>query len=87
MIRDVLMYVDRSYVENSRVPIKRLYDLAMDLFRENITDDLQIQEYLKATMLNFVAQERHHIHVAWLVFKSYFFITLGFHYVVQHKCC
>uniref|UniRef100_A0A914E9S7 Cullin family profile domain-containing protein n=1 Tax=Acrobeloides nanus TaxID=290746 RepID=A0A914E9S7_9BILA len=70
MIRDLLMYVDRSFVDFHRPPVKKLYDVALDLFREIIVDYPTINDQLKAFMLNCIAQERQYAHISWIHLKS-----------------
>jgi hypothetical protein len=56
MIRDILMYLDRIYVQ--RANVVPLYILGLSIFRTQIVDYPLINEHLKATMLGMISSER-----------------------------
>lgn len=56
MIRDILMYMDRVYVQQHDV--QNVYDLGLILFRDHIVRHRQIQEHLRETLLSMVMAER-----------------------------
>lgn len=45
MIRDILMYMDRVYVAQSH--LTPVYNLGLTIFREEIIDQTQINNYLR----------------------------------------
>jgi cullin 3 len=56
MIRDVLMYLDRTYVEqNNKMPV---YDAGLECFRDRVARHERIKERLLQMMLDFIQQER-----------------------------
>jgi len=56
MIRDILMYMDRIYVQrNNKAPV---HQLGLDLWRDNIVRQPQIQERLLTILLEFIHRER-----------------------------
>nr|CAB3234718.1 cullin-3 [Phallusia mammillata] len=56
MIRDILMYMDRVYVQQSNVD--SVYNLGLKIFRDEVIREPEIQEYLQETLLDLVARER-----------------------------
>jgi cullin 3 len=56
MIRDILMYMDRVYVQQAHVD--SVYDMGLVLFREEVVRHAPIREHLTATLLGMVACER-----------------------------
>eukprot|EP00794_Sanderia_malayensis_P011098 gene11098-12267_t len=56
MIRDILMYMDRVYVQQNNV--ESVYDLGLILFRELIVRYGNIRESLRNTLLLMIEQER-----------------------------
>ncbi|XP_075153599.1 cullin 3 isoform X1 [Haematobia irritans] len=56
MIRDILMYMDRVYVQNREV--ENVYNLGLQLFRDEIVRYSEIQKALRETLLNMVMDER-----------------------------
>uniref|UniRef100_A0A1I8M276 Cullin family profile domain-containing protein n=1 Tax=Musca domestica TaxID=7370 RepID=A0A1I8M276_MUSDO len=56
MIRDILMYMDRVYVQNRDV--ENVYNLGLILFRDEIVRYSEIQKALRETLLNMVMSER-----------------------------
>ncbi|XP_065644122.1 cullin-3 isoform X2 [Hydra vulgaris] len=56
MIRDILMYMDRAYVEQSKVVT--VYDLGLILFKEQVVCHPPIQENLRETLLSLIERER-----------------------------
>ena len=65
MIRDILMYMDRVYVEQNSV--FKVYDLGLKIFREEVVGHPPINDHLKATLLNMIAQERQKEVIEWYV--------------------
>lgn len=63
MIRDILMYMDRVYVEQNRCP--KVYDLGLDRFRDDVVNYPPISEHLKGTLLNMIAMERQKEYIEW----------------------
>jgi len=56
MIRDILMYMDRTYVaQNKKVPV---YELGLSLFRDDVVRALRIKERLLGQLLELVRKER-----------------------------
>jgi len=56
MIRDILMYMDRAYVEQNRV--ETVYDLGLILFRDLVVRQSVIQDCLRDTLLSMIDKER-----------------------------
>jgi len=56
MIRDILMYMDRVYVQQHNVP--PVYDLGLMLFRDNIARSVRIKDRLLKTILSLIQKER-----------------------------
>jgi len=56
MIRDILMYMDRVYVQQHNV--HPVYDLGLIIFRENIARASQIKDRLLNTILGLIQKER-----------------------------
>uniref|UniRef100_A0A1A9WMC6 Cullin family profile domain-containing protein n=1 Tax=Glossina brevipalpis TaxID=37001 RepID=A0A1A9WMC6_9MUSC len=56
MIRDILMYMDRVYVQNRDV--ENVYNLGLILFRDEIVRYTDIQKALRDTLLGMVIDER-----------------------------
>ncbi|KAK6242775.1 Cullin [Theobroma cacao] len=56
MIRDILMYMDRTYIPNSRkTPV---HELGLNLWRDNIIHSSKIHSRLLSTLLELVHRER-----------------------------
>ncbi|XWS34082.1 hypothetical protein CRYUN_Cryun21dG0008600 [Craigia yunnanensis] len=56
MIRDILMYMDRTYIPNTRkTPV---HELGLNLWRDNIIHSSKIQSRLLSTLLELVHRER-----------------------------
>ncbi|GMI87375.1 cullin 3, cullin 3A [Hibiscus trionum] len=56
MIRDILMYMDRTYIPNTRkTPV---HELGLNLWRDNIIHSGKIQSRLLSTLLELVHRER-----------------------------
>jgi cullin 3 len=56
MIRDILMYLDRTHVEqNNKTSV---YDAGLECFRDYVARHVQIKERLLKMMLDFIQQER-----------------------------
>eukprot|EP01088_Endostelium_zonatum_P006174 TRINITY_DN1827_c0_g4_i1.p1 TRINITY_DN1827_c0_g4~~TRINITY_DN1827_c0_g4_i1.p1 ORF type:complete len:733 (-),score=139.94 TRINITY_DN1827_c0_g4_i1:78-2276(-) len=56
MIRDILMYMDRVYVQQHNVP--PVYDLGLMLFRDNIARSTRVKDRLLKTILGMIQKER-----------------------------
>lgn len=56
MIRDILMYMDRVYVQQNK--IDNVYNLGLHLFRDTIVRYDHIRDHLRETLLNMVREER-----------------------------
>jgi len=56
MIRDILMYMDRVYVQQNNV--ENVYNLGLILFRDHIVRYGNISDHLRSTLLDMVARER-----------------------------
>ena len=56
MIRDILMYMDRAYVEQNNVDT--VYDLGLILFRDLVARNSVIQDCLRETLLSMIDKER-----------------------------
>ena len=56
MIRDILMYMDRVYVQNYNV--EPVYNLGLILFRDLVVRYPQIKDHLRQTLLDMVYKER-----------------------------
>ncbi|CAD5233846.1 unnamed protein product [Bursaphelenchus xylophilus] len=68
MIRDILMYMDRVYVEQAKV--EKVYNLGLRLFRNEVIDHASINSHLKATLLSMIASERQKEAIEWLSLKN-----------------
>jgi len=56
MIRDILMYMDRAYVDqNKKMPV---YELGLQLFRDHVVRHNVIQDCLRETLLTMIDKER-----------------------------
>ncbi|KEH22313.1 cullin-3A-like protein [Medicago truncatula] len=56
IIRDILMYMDRTYIPSTKN--KPVYELGLNLWRENVIYSNQIRNRLSNTLLEFVFKER-----------------------------
>jgi cullin 3 len=56
MIRDILMYMDRVYVQNYNV--EPVYNLGLILYRDTVVRYPQIKDHLRQTLLEMVHKER-----------------------------
>ncbi|KAH3808321.1 hypothetical protein DPMN_136674 [Dreissena polymorpha] len=56
MIRDILMYMDRVYVQQNNVD--NVYNLGLKIFRDEVVRFQSINEHLRNTLLDMVAKER-----------------------------
>ncbi|KAF6040014.1 CUL3 [Bugula neritina] len=56
MIRDILMYMDRVYVQQHEV--ENVYNLGLIIFRDHVIHHHHIREKLTSTLLDMVAKER-----------------------------
>lgn len=55
MIRDILMYMDRVYVQNN---VPTVYDLGLHLFKDNVARSPRIKDRLLKTLLSLIYKER-----------------------------
>eukprot|EP00276_Gloeochaete_wittrockiana_P009950 CAMPEP_0184657638 /NCGR_PEP_ID=MMETSP0308-20130426/20785_1 /TAXON_ID=38269 /ORGANISM="Gloeochaete witrockiana, Strain SAG 46.84" /LENGTH=732 /DNA_ID=CAMNT_0027095707 /DNA_START=65 /DNA_END=2263 /DNA_ORIENTATION=- len=68
MIRDILMYMDRTYVMTSKkTPV---YELGLQLFRDNVARNGRIKNRLQTTLLSMIHKERNCEQVEWLLLRS-----------------
>ncbi|XP_055954698.1 cullin-3-like [Patella vulgata] len=56
MIRDILMYMDRVYVQQNSVD--NVYNLGLIIFRDQVVRNPIIRDHLRTTLLEMVAKER-----------------------------
>ncbi|KAJ1342775.1 hypothetical protein BSLG_002679 [Batrachochytrium salamandrivorans] len=58
MVRDILMYLDRTYVKSNNVP--SVYEMGLDTFRDVVIQSslYDIQSYIVSTLLNQIQLER-----------------------------
>ncbi|CAG2107483.1 unnamed protein product [Medioppia subpectinata] len=56
MIRDILMYMDRVYVQQNSVD--NVYNLGLNLFRDHVVRYGNIRDHLRETLLDMVMKER-----------------------------
>ncbi|KAK0060948.1 cullin-3-B [Biomphalaria pfeifferi] len=56
MIRDILMYMDRVYVQQNNV--ENVYNLGLIIFRDKVVRHSSIRDHLRSTLLDMVAKER-----------------------------
>jgi len=56
MIRDILMYMDRVYVQQNNV--ENVYNLGLIIFRDQVVRHPSIRDHLRSTLLDKVAKER-----------------------------
>ncbi|PAV88495.1 hypothetical protein WR25_23120 [Diploscapter pachys] len=68
MIRDILMYMDRVYVQQSNV--ETVYHLGLSIFRDEVVCQNNIIEHLRATLLSLIAEERRGNTIAWQGIKN-----------------
>uniref|UniRef100_A0A7E4UWK1 CULLIN_2 domain-containing protein n=1 Tax=Panagrellus redivivus TaxID=6233 RepID=A0A7E4UWK1_PANRE len=68
MIRDILMYMDRVYVQQ-RQCLDPVYNLGLRMFRDEIVNNQDINGHLKATMLGMIALERQKESIDWMSLK------------------
>jgi cullin 3 len=64
MIRDILMYMDRVYVQQN-TNVQPVYQLGLHLFRQEVVDYQPINEHLKCTLLGMISQERNGEIIEW----------------------
>ncbi|XP_068140665.1 cullin-3-A isoform X1 [Drosophila tropicalis] len=77
MIRDILMYMDRVYVQQREVD--NVYNLGLILFRDQVVRFSEIQKALREKLLGMVMEERHGEAINHLAIKNActMLITLG----------
>ena len=56
MIRDILMYMDRVYVQQQSV--ENVYNLGLCIFRDQVVKCPRINSHLRALLLDMVTRER-----------------------------
>jgi len=56
MIRDILMYMDRVYVQQNNV--ENVYNLGLIIFRDQVVRHPSIRDHLRSILLDMVAKER-----------------------------
>ncbi|EFA79173.1 cullin C [Heterostelium album PN500] len=56
MVRDILMYMDRTYVDQAKLPT--VYDMGLNLFRDNVVHSPYIKDRLLNTLLDLIQKER-----------------------------
>jgi len=56
MIRDILMYMDRVYVQQNNVD--NVYNLGLKIFRDEVVRHSNINDFLRHSLLDMVAKER-----------------------------
>ncbi|KAJ1365241.1 hypothetical protein KIN20_025483 [Parelaphostrongylus tenuis] len=79
MIRDILMYMDRVYVEQNKV--EQVFHLGLAIFREQVLYQDFIHLRLRTTLLTLIKQERRGFVVNWTGIKSacQMLVALGIH--------
>ncbi|XP_064535288.1 cullin-3-A isoform X1 [Drosophila montana] len=77
MIRDILMYMDRVYVQQRG--LDNVYNLGLNLFRDQVVRFPEIQKALRERLLGMVMEERHGEPINHLAIKNActMLITLG----------
>jgi cullin 3 len=70
MIRDIVMYLDRVFVQQQRRDLQNVYNLGLQLFRDQIISVAVVNDHLKATMLNMIELERKKEQIEWTHLKS-----------------
>ncbi|KAH8402951.1 hypothetical protein KR222_000765, partial [Zaprionus bogoriensis] len=77
MIRDILMYMDRVYVQQREVD--NVYNLGLQLFKDQVVRYSEIQKALREKLLGMVMEERHGEAINHLAIKNActMLITLG----------
>ncbi|KAH6578195.1 hypothetical protein BASA62_000405, partial [Batrachochytrium salamandrivorans] len=70
MVRDILMYLDRTYVKSNNVP--SVYEMGLDTFRDVVIQSslYDIQSYIVSTLLNQIQLERDGQSVDRMLLKS-----------------
>jgi cullin 3 len=77
MIRDILMYMDRIYVQQCSVD--NVYNVGLNLFRDHVINHPLIRDHLRSTLLSQVAMERHGelIEAHWIKNVCQMLVQLG----------
>lgn len=77
MIRDILMYMDRIYVQQCSVD--NVYNVGLNLFRDHVINHPVIRDHLRSTLLTQVAMERHGelIEAHWIKNVCQMLVQLG----------
>lgn len=77
MIRDILMYMDRIYVQQCSVD--NVYNVGLNLFRDHVINHPLIRDHLRSTLLTQVAMERHGelIEAHWIKNVCQMLVQLG----------
>lgn len=77
MIRDILMYMDRIYLQNCNVD--NVYNVGLNLFRDHVINHAHIKDHLRHTLLTQVALERRgeYIEAHWIKNIGQMLVELG----------
>lgn len=77
MIRDILMYMDRIYVQGCSVD--NVYNVGLNLFRDHVINHILIRDHLKNTLLTQVAIERRgeYVEAHWIKNVCQMLVQLG----------
>ncbi|CAI5451019.1 unnamed protein product [Caenorhabditis angaria] len=65
MIRDILMYMDRIYVQQNSTVAMPVYNLGLDLFKEEVLHQNGIGDCLRAALLNLINLDRKSNQINW----------------------
>lgn len=60
LIRDVCMYLDRTWVgkQQPKGSVKEVFEMGLELFRDTVARNERIRHRLLSTMLGYIQQER-----------------------------
>jgi len=77
MIRDILMYMDRIYVQQCSVD--NVYNVGLNLFRDHVINHPNIRDHLRHTLLSQVTMERRgeYIEAHWIKNVCKMLVDLG----------
>jgi cullin 3 len=56
MIRDILMYLDRAFVQKNK--LMSVYDMGLSIFKKYVVKDTEIKDRLQAKLLSEIERER-----------------------------
>ena len=65
MIRDILMYMDRVYVQQQNV--ENVYNLGLCIFRDQVVKCPRINQHLRGLLLDMVTRERNGEGTFWFL--------------------